>query len=299
MLVHGYPDSAQVWNPIAERLAEEFHVVCYDVRGAGASGTPKRVRDYRISELMADLAAVIDAVAPVGEGMGKIHLVGHDWGSIQCWEGVTTAPLNARIASYTSISGPSLDHVGHWLRAHARVGWRGEQLLRQLARSWYIVMFQLPGLAPTAWTLALGRHWSSLMKRLEGTEVEASPTQLRDGRNGVNLYRANVLPRLLKPQPRYATLPVQLIIPMRDRFVGPELYEGLSHWVNVLRRRAIDAGHWLLLSHPDKVATCIREWILEHPAGKPAAPAPAAKAGARTRNAAPKPAQPQPDTDRA
>ena len=98
---------------------------------------------------------------------------------------------------------------------------------------------------------------------------------------------------------RYATLPVQLIIPMRDRFVGPELYEGLSHWVNVLRRRAIDAGHWLLLSHPDKVATCIREWILEHPAGKPAAPAPAAKAGARTRNAAPKPAQPQPDTDRA
>lgn len=262
VLVHGYPDSAQVWNPIAERLAERVHVVSYDVRGAGASSAPSRVRDYRISELMGDLAAVIDAVAPDC----KIHLVGHDWGSIQGWEAVTTAPLNARIATYTSISGPCLDHVGHWLRQHARPGWKGQQLLKQLARSWYMLAFQLPGLAPTAWTLALGRHWATLMKRMEGTEVEASPTQLRDGRNGINLYRANVLPRLLRPQARHATLPVQLIIPMRDRFVGPELYEGLSRWVTVLRRRAIDAGHWLLLSHPDKIAGCIAEWIAEHPA---------------------------------
>lgn len=261
VLVHGYPDSAQVWTAIAERLAERFHVVSYDVRGAGASSVPRRIRDYRIAELMADLEAVIDAVA----GDGKVHLAAHDWGSIQCWEGVTTAPLNARIASYTSISGPSLDHAGFWLREHAKPGWRGEQLLKQLARSWYIVAFQLPVLAPAAWRLAIGRHWPKIMQRMEGAVVEASPTQVKDGRNGVNLYRANVLPRLLKPQPRFATLPVQLIIPTRDRFVGPELYEGLSRWVKVLRRRAIDAGHWLLLSHPDKVAGCIAEWIDEHP----------------------------------
>ena len=94
-----------------------------------------------------------------------------------------------------------------------------------------------------------------------------TPTQIRDGRNGVNLYRANVLPRLLRPEPRHAIAPVQLIIPMRDRFVGPELFEGLSRWVPVLRRRAIDAGHWLLLSHPQKVASCIAEWVSEHAAG--------------------------------
>lgn len=261
VLVHGYPDSAQVWTAIAERLAERFHVVSYDVRGAGESSVPARIRDYRIAELMGDLEAVIDVVAPGAQ----VHLAAHDWGSIQCWEGVTTEPLNARIASYTSISGPCLDHVGYWLREHAKPGWRGEQLLKQLARSWYIVAFQLPALAPTAWRLALGRYWPKLMKQMEGATVEASPTQVKDGRNGVNLYRANMLPRLLRPLPRHATLPVQLIIPTRDRFVGPELYEGLSRWVKVLRRRAIDAGHWLLLSHPDKVAGCIAEWIDEHP----------------------------------
>ncbi len=266
VLVHGYPDSAQVWEAIAERLAAQFHVVAYDVRGAGQSSVPTRIRDYRILELMGDLAAVFDAVAP-GR---KVHLVGHDWGSIQSWESVTLSPMRDRIASYTSISGPSLDHVGYWLRAHAKPGWKGQQLLRQLGRSWYILMFQLPVVAPAAWSLALGRSWARIMKTMEGTVIDASSTQTADGRNGVNLYRANVLPRLLRPEPRHAIAPVQLIIPMRDRFVSPELYEGLSHWVPNLRRRAIDAGHWLLLSHPDKVARCIAEWVDEH-AGRPAA----------------------------
>ncbi len=260
VLVHGYPDSARVWDAVAERLAGQFHVVSYDVRGAGQSSAPSRVRDYRILELMGDLAAVFDAVAP-GR---KIHLVGHDWGSIQSWESVTLSPMRDRIASYTSISGPSLDHVGYWLRAHARPGWKGQQLLRQLARSWYIAAFQLPLFAPAAWRFGVGRSWSKLVRAMEGTVVDASPTQTADGRNGINLYRANVLPRLLRPEPRHAIAPVQLIIPMRDRFVSPELFEGLSRWVPVLRRRAIDAGHWLLLSHPDKVASCIGEWAAEH-----------------------------------
>lgn len=262
VLVHGYPDSAQVWTAVAERLAERFHVVAYDVRGAGASGRPTRIRDYRMIELVADLAAVLDACAP-GR---RVHLVGHDWGSIQSWESVCTSPMSRRFLSYTSISGPCLDHVGHWLREHAKPGYKGRQLLKQLARSWYIAMFQMPVLAPAVWRTMLGRRWPSLLARLEGVRAEPSPTQAEDGRLGVNLYRANVLPRLLRPQTRRAVAPVQLVIPMRDRFVSPELYEGLSRWVPTLRRRAIDAGHWLLLSHPDPVAQCIAEWAMEHDA---------------------------------
>lgn len=262
VLVHGYPDCSRVWDAVAEALAGSHHVVAYDVRGAGESSTPTRVRDYRMIELVADLAAVLDACAP-GR---RVHLVGHDWGSIQSWESVCTSPMSRRFLSYTSISGPCLDHVGYWLREHARPGFKGRQLLKQLGRSWYIAMFQLPWLAPAAWQTMLGRRWTSVLRRFEGVTAEASPTQTDDGRNGVNLYRANVLPRLLNPEPRHAVAPVQLIIPMRDRFVSPELYEGLSRWVPTLRRRAIDAGHWLLISHPDQVARCIAEWAQEHAA---------------------------------
>ncbi|MCL2728894.1 MAG: alpha/beta fold hydrolase, partial [Actinomycetia bacterium] len=35
VLLHGYPDSKEVWSEVARRLAPRFHVVTYDVRGHG------------------------------------------------------------------------------------------------------------------------------------------------------------------------------------------------------------------------------------------------------------------------
>ncbi|CAM5638574.1 hypothetical protein SCALM49S_04746 [Streptomyces californicus] len=42
VLVHGYPDSKEVWSEVAVRLAEQWHVVLYDVRGT--AGPPPRSR---------------------------------------------------------------------------------------------------------------------------------------------------------------------------------------------------------------------------------------------------------------
>src|SRR5438309_1175852 len=38
--VHGYPDNHSVWDGVVELLSDRFHVVTYDVRGAGASDKP-------------------------------------------------------------------------------------------------------------------------------------------------------------------------------------------------------------------------------------------------------------------
>ena len=107
VLIHGYPDTKEVWRPVIERLAPEFHVVAYDVRGAGASGAPRGPAAYSIEHLALDFAAVCDAVAP-GE---RVHLVGHDWGGVQGWEFVTAPRFEGRIASFTTIAGPALAHV--------------------------------------------------------------------------------------------------------------------------------------------------------------------------------------------
>ena len=85
VLVHGYPDNSSIWDGIAERLAGRFRVVRYDVRGCGESETPKDRRDYSLDQLGADLAAVVRAVSP----NVPVHLVAHDWGSIQAWHAVT------------------------------------------------------------------------------------------------------------------------------------------------------------------------------------------------------------------
>ena len=54
---------------------------------------------------------------------GRCHLVGHDWGSVQLWDAVaaesTDPRLRGRIASFTSVSGPSLDHAARLVRARA------------------------------------------------------------------------------------------------------------------------------------------------------------------------------------
>lgn len=260
MLVHGYPDNSDVWVAVAQLLSERFHVVAYDVRGAGASSAPASARDYRLEQLADDGAAVIEAIAP-----GKaVHVVGHDWGSIQSWETVTAPRLKGRIASYTSISGPCLDHVGHWMRARVRSGdpsqWR--QAASQVLHSWYVALFQLPLAGPLAWRLGLDRRWPALLARLEGlTGVEPNPTQRDDGRYGVQLYRANFIDRLLRPRERHCDMPVQLIVPLRDPFVSTALFEGLERWVPQLSRSDVDAGHWLPLSAPDLVADKIAAFV--------------------------------------
>jgi len=95
VLVHGYPDSAAVWERVRAQLDSRYRVISYDVRGAGASEAPAARDGYRIERLAADLCAVVNAIC----GEQPFHLVGHDWGSIQSWEAVTDPQFKGRIRS--------------------------------------------------------------------------------------------------------------------------------------------------------------------------------------------------------
>lgn len=258
ILVHGYPDNHAVWNGVVAELANDFHVVTFDARGAGASACPSSADGFRMEQFSADLKAIIDTVSP----HRPVHLVGHDWGSIHTWESVTDPALKERIASFTSISGPCLDHMGFWLREKLRQPtWAGSKaLVKQALRSWYIFLFHLPAVG-WLWRLGLGRLWPALLRMSENTHAPASPTQARDGFQGVAMYRANVLRRILMPRERYAQAPVQLLIPTRDHFVGSDIFSGLKRWVPNLWVRRIDAGHWLPLKSPQVVAAAVREFI--------------------------------------
>jgi len=265
VLVHGYPDANHVWEKVAERLSRDFKVVAYDVRGAGNSSIPKDRAAYKLRQLRDDLHAVMDAVCP----NEKVHLVGHDWGSIQTWESVTDPGAEQRIASYTTLSGPCLDHVGQWMKARLREQKVGT-VLNQLAHSWYIGAFQLPVLAPTLWKVGLAKAWPRLLRRSENLHSETSATQQQDGIHGIELYRANMRPALLKPRERYTKVPVQLIVAREDNYVRPAMLEDLHLWTDRLWRRELDCGHWgPLLQHPDVTARWIREFI-QHIDGAPA-----------------------------
>ena len=253
VFVHGYPDNLHVWDAVVELLKSHYRIIRYDVRGAGQSGAPRLLAGYRFTQLTADFRRVIDQLSPDA----PVHLIGHDWGSIQGWQFATEPALAGRISGFTSISGPCFDHIRHQLHQRGL----SKTTLRQLAASWYMAAFHLPLLAPAVWRLGLARHWHRVLGRLERQAgLRPQPSQRRDGVNGINLYRANLLSHLHRPQPRHATAPVQLVIARRDPFVTAALYEGLEHWAPQLSRVTVDAGHWLPLTQPDWLATQIQQF---------------------------------------
>lgn len=259
VLVHGYPDSHSVWKRVAELLSNHYYVITYDVRGAGDSEIPRSVSDYNIKKLSADLLAVVNSQI----GDSPFHLVGHDWGSIQSWESVTAeGPLKQRILSFTSISGPCLDHMGFWLRKNSLSISVSAKLsiFKQAVSSWYIGFFHLPAVAPNLWRIGLAKLWPYYLKYRENiTDADLNPTQIKDGRFGVQLYQANFRKKLFQPEERFASCPVQLIVPSKDNYVGAHLFDDLHHWVDDLYRRDIEANHWVPLSHPETIS----EWVIE------------------------------------
>ncbi|MDT3398352.1 alpha/beta fold hydrolase, partial [Streptomyces sp. B1866] len=288
LLVHGYPDTHHVWDDVAADLAADHHVVRYDVRGAGASGAPKALAAYRLPRLADDLFAVAEAVSPDR----PVHVGAHDWGSIQAWEAVTDPRAAARIASYTTMSGPCLDHIGHWARRRlARPTPRNVlALLRQTARSWYIGAFHTPLLAPLTWRLVIAPRWGRVLQTVERVTPRPGhpgPTLAADAVHGIRLYRANMLPRLLSPRERPTDVPVQLVTLAHDNYVSPALNDDLERWAPHLWRRTLRAGHWsALLEKGATVAALIREFT-EHLDGAPGAPAAPALARAARRDPEP------------
>ncbi|WP_329559999.1 SDR family oxidoreductase [Streptomyces uncialis] len=267
VLVHGYPDSKEVWSEVAARLvAQDFHVVLYDIRGHGGSTAPRPLRGgFTLRKLTDDFVAVVDAVSPDR----PVHLVGHDWGSVQSWEFVTVARTAGRIASFTSVSGPSLDHFGHWLaRRRSRPTPRHlTQLLGQGVRSWYVYALHTPVLPELAWRGPLGRHWPKVLEHTEKVPPGDYPTASlpSDAAHGAWLYRDNIRARLTRPRAdAHAHAPVQLVVPLGDKFLSPRLYDDLERWVPRLTRRTVDARHWLPRSRPDQLTAWIAEFVTRH-----------------------------------
>jgi NAD(P)-dependent dehydrogenase (short-subunit alcohol dehydrogenase family)/pimeloyl-ACP methyl ester carboxylesterase len=205
---------------------------------------------------------VADAVSPDR----PVHLVGHDWGSVQGWEFATVAATEGRIASFTSISGPSLDHFGHWIRRRARrpTPRRAAQLIGQGAKSWYVYALHTPVLPELAWRGGLGRQWPKLLARVEKLPSDGYPTASlpEDAAHGAWLYRDNVRRRLGSPRPdAYAHVPVQLITPTGDAFLSERLNDDLGEWVPRLTRRTLPAKHWVPRSRPEEVACWVTEFV--------------------------------------
>jgi pimeloyl-ACP methyl ester carboxylesterase len=258
VLMHGFPDDHRMWDALVAQLPEDWHVVTYDSRGTGRSSRPTERSAYVATQLVEDLVAVLDATVPPG---AKAHLVGHDWGSVIGWEAVAAATwdprLEDRLATYTSISGPPLDHVGTLAST-----WRGRRrLLPQLAKSWYTVLFRAPLLPRLT-----ARSGQVLTRRLF-ERLDPTARQLPWGSElasntwpAVGIYGAN-LGRVRHPQPWRTSTPVLLVVATRDAFISPRALEHLDARCRDLTRVEVDCGHWVPRAEPEWLAGRVVEHV--------------------------------------
>ena len=144
-----------------------------------------------------------------------------------------------------------------------------KKAVEQLRSSWYIMMFQLPVLAPTVWRLA-GQRLHQQIATLEKVPFEARVNGVKDGIFGVNLYRANFMRSLLKPRERYTGKPVQLIVLKKDNYVSEKLFEDIVVWARNTWRRDVEAGHWTLLAEGERLAGWISDFVTQVDGGKKA-----------------------------
>jgi NAD(P)-dependent dehydrogenase (short-subunit alcohol dehydrogenase family)/pimeloyl-ACP methyl ester carboxylesterase len=264
VLVHGWPDSHVLWDGVVPLLADRFWVVRYDNRGVGASSVPRKVADYTMARYADDLAAVIDAISP-----GKpVHVLAHDWGSTGTWEYLSRPDASDRIASFTSVSGPSGDHVNRYIIGGLKRPYRPRRFLRalsQLLRLSYMGVFSIPALprlAVRAFVAEGIRRSLVLRDGIPAAQLHHSETYKTDAANSLKVYAANYFPTMAGARTdHYVGVPVQLIVNTKDPYVRSHVYDDTKNWVPRLWRRDIKAGHWSPMSHPEVLASSVTEFV--------------------------------------
>ncbi len=262
VLVHGFPDSHVLWDGVVPLLSERFRVIRYDNRGVGLSSAPKPVSAYTMARFADDFAAVIGQLSPGA----PVHVLGHDWGSVGIWEYLKRPAAGDRVASFTSVSGPSQDQLVEYIFGGLRTPWRPRRFLRSISqalRLLYMVYFSIPVLAPLQVRLALSLApvRRRMVDNIPEEKIHHSAKLASDAAHSVKTYPANYFRSFSRNRTvPVVDVPVQLIVNTQDKYVRPYGYDDTARWVPRLWRRDIKAGHFSPMSHPQVMAAAVHDF---------------------------------------
>jgi pimeloyl-ACP methyl ester carboxylesterase len=181
LLLHGWPDSGRLWrHQVPALTGAGFRCIVPDLRGFGESDKPDDVAAYALPNLVGDVAGLLDQM-----GIGRAHVIGHDWGAALAW--VTASLLPDRVDRLVAIS------VG-FPAAFAAAGYE------QREKSWYMLLFQFRDVAEQWLSMDNWRNFREWSRHPDADEVIAT---LEKGAltPGLNWYRANVAPETLLTGP--------------------------------------------------------------------------------------------------
>ncbi len=253
-LLHGFPECWYGWRHQLAPLAQAgYRVVVPDQRGYNLSDKPTDLKDYTRDVLAADVMGLMDHY-----GVQRGLVGGHDWGGAVAWWLACQHP--ERVSRLAVLNLP-----------HPMVFAKALKGARQLLRSWYILLFQLPWLPE----LLLERNEAAALCdviRNSTNPGAVSPAELEVYRDAylrpgavtamLQWYRAVVrLPggRLAHPRVRE---PVCLIWGKKDEALGWEMAAPSMQWCDDGRLFLLeDAGHFVQHDAPQRVAELLLDFF--------------------------------------
>jgi pimeloyl-ACP methyl ester carboxylesterase len=254
VLLHGFPQHNDSWDAVIARLsAQGFRCLAPNQRGYSPGARPPRRRDYKTTELIADIGALIDA-----SGADKVHVVGHDWGAAVAWGVASEYP--DRLATVSPVSVP---HPAAFLKSMPTS--------KQGLASWYMYVFQLPWLPEFLLTRNGGTMSTKSLQRIGQTREAAerdTRAMLEPGAMtaGLNWYRAMPLTDLRKAAGKI-TVPTMYVWSDNDAALLPKAAYETERYVAADYRFEVMPGvsHWIPEEKADELSDLLLEWFAAHP----------------------------------
>lgn len=260
LCLHGFPELHYSWRHQMPLLADMgYRVWAPNMRGYGGTTRPPDKKDYRLDNLTADVAALIDA-----SGAQEITLIAHDWGAIVAWQFAIQQirPLDRLV----------IMNVPHPLCARREI-----RTWKQLKKSWYIFFFQIPGLPE--WRLgqndaaAIGRLFrETSVNATRFTREATEPYRTAAAQPGaltamLNYYRALLqTPDARRIGDGKVDVPTLVIWGEQDVAIDIACLDGTQAYVEDLTvRRFPNASHWVQQDIPDEVNAALQEWLEAEP----------------------------------
>lgn len=267
MCLHGFPDNARSYRHQLPVLAEAgYRAISVTLRGYESSSQPTD-GSYQLEDLALDVVAFLDQLQ-----VDQTHLVGHDWGAAIAYTTGALAPT--RFRSLTTMAVP---HSGRFITEVFRHP-------RQLRLSWYMLFFQLRGLADHlvdrddfAFIKKLWRDWSPDWTLPESELEQVIETFRQPGVRKAELsyYRAALSLRALplgkqaREAARFPVLvPTMALTGARDGCIDSKIFQKLMYeedFPNGLEvRQILGAGHFPHQEQPEAVNELLLNWLRRH-----------------------------------
>jgi len=246
ILLHGFPESSIMWNPLLDAAAKEgYRVIAFDQRGYSPGARPSGIKNYEIDHLVSDVFAIADEI-----GFDTFHLVGHDWGAAVGWKATLDFP--ERVHTWTALSIP---HLQVFFDALAN----DEE---QQKRSAYMDKLRMPIVPEFLFALFQNSIFESVAEVWTEEQIVEYKSMHRDHgalSAALNWYRANDADNISQIEmDNKITRPTLFIWGSEDDVVAPHIITKQEALIDApYRSLKLHAGHSLMQEKEDSIIQAI------------------------------------------